>query len=170
MSAYIGLADVQSLPDPQMSYQFNLLFPNIPGQGSGRPLAIRCKSSSIPGQEIEKVPVQLHGVELEFAGRPTYDHAQQATFLETRDFVARNTIRQWMDFCKNIRNGTGNYALQYKTVGIMQLYDDASAVTKQIQLIGCWPTTMSSVSVSGESSNAIELEVTFSYDLWTDLS
>lgn len=170
MSGYIGLSDIQALPDPQLGYQFNLLIPNVPGQGSGRGLAVRCKATSIPGQEMEAAQVTLHGIELDYAGRVTYSHSQTATFLETRDFYSRNAIRQWFDFCRNIRNKTGNYALAYKAPVLIQLFDDTNSINKEIQLIGCWPKTLNDAALSAEASTPVEVEVTFSYDLWTDLS
>ncbi len=170
MSTYVGLSDIQALPDPQLGYQFNFLVPNIPGQGGGRGLAVRCKSTSLPGQETEVAQVVLHGIELDYAGRQTYSHSQQMTLLETRDFYSRNTIRQWMDFCRNIRNASGNYASLYKANAILQLFDDTNTVTKQIQLIGCWPKALNDGQLSGEASTPVEIEVTLSYDLWTDLS
>ncbi len=170
MSGYIGLSDVQALPDPQLGYQFNFLVPNVPGQGSGRGLAVRCKSTSIPGQEQEVAQVILHGVELDFAGRTTFSHSQTITLLETRDFYSRNTIRQWFDFCRNIRTKTGNYAAAYKAPAILQLFDDTNTVTKEIQLIGTWPKTLNDAALSAEASTPVEVEVTLSYDLWTDLS
>ncbi len=169
MNARIGLLDVSNLPDPLMEYQFQLLVPNIPGQGSGQGLSVRCKTSSIPGSEIEDVITQLHGVEVGHAGMPKFSHKLQCSFQETRDMYVRDTIRKWQDFQKDIRNTSGNYKAQYATIAQMQLFDDTNAIIRVIQLFGFRPTTLDDSNMDGGSSSGVLQSTTFWYDLWQDV-
>lgn len=165
----IGLSDVSGLPDPLLQYQFELIIPTIPGQGNGKGLAQRCKTTSLPGSQLEDVEVTLHGVTVKYAGRTTFSHDLQATLVETRDLYVRDTIRKWLDFCRDIRNTSGNYKSQYATTAIIQLYDDTNTVIRQIKLSGFFPKTLDDAGVDGSASSPVEPSVTFSYDYWTDV-
>jgi selenophosphate synthase len=164
----IGFADVSSLPDPLLQYQFELIIPTIPGQGSGQGLAIRCKTSSLPGKQQEDVEVTLHGVTTKYSGRTTFTHDLPATFVETRDMYVRDTLNKWLDFKRDIVNTTGNYKSLYATTALMLVYDDTNKVIRTIKMLNFFIKAFDDTGMDGSASTAVEPNATFSYDLWKD--
>ena len=60
--ARTSYSDMSGLPDPLLSYNFDLVIPNIPGGGNTKALTIKCQSTSLPGKSLEDVTVTAHGV------------------------------------------------------------------------------------------------------------
>ena len=159
------ITDLRGLPDPLLQYRWTLIVPNVPGGGDGRRLQYQCKTSSIPGLSNEEVVVTSHGIDLQFAGRQMYGQSFAATFYETRDLIVYETIRNWLDFARNHRDGSGNYKVNYAVPAQMLLFDDQLKVIKTINLEGFFPGEMSEASVDGSSSAPVEFSVTFKFDV-----
>lgn len=162
--------DVRALPDPLLSYNFDLIVPIVPGGGDAKGLTIRCKSTSIPGTSVDDVTVSLHGVDLKYAGRQMWSHTLQATYQETRDMLVRFALKQWIEFARNTRQNSGEYKANYATNADLVLYDDAGNPIRTIRLEGFFPQTMDDASLDGASSTPVEISVTFAYDSAHDVS
>ena len=162
--ARTAYTDVRSLPDPLLSYNFDLIIPNIPGGGDTKRLTIKCQSSSIPGTSVEDVTVSLHGVDLKFAGRQMWSHTLTTTYVETRDMSTRFAIKRWIEFCRNTRLNSGNYKANYATLADLVLYDDVGNVIRTTRMEGFFPQTMDDAAVDGTSSTVVTIGVTFAYD------
>lgn len=163
-----SLQDVLSLQDPAVSWNFDLFLPAIPGSSDTRNLTFKCMTTDLPGATIEAVGVSLHGVELQFAGRKTYTHTLNATFLETADYDTREKFRRWQESMRSWKNNTGTLAAQYKVTGQVVVYNDIPAVMKTVNVIGMWPETMAEVPLDGSQSSLITLQIGFKFDLWDD--
>jgi hypothetical protein len=164
--ARTSLADISSLPDPLLAYNFDLLIPNVPGGGSPRALTLKCMNTNVPGSILEQVLIQLHGAETVSAGRVTFTHTLAATFLETRDMTTRDAIRLWQDFARDVRVNGGNYKAGYATDGMILLYDDTGTTVATINVRNMWPSEMTEFAVDGSNSTAANISVTFNYDSW----
>ena len=165
-----SLQDVAGLPDPLLSYNFDLMFPRIPGAtGDVRGMTIKCMTTSLPGMQLEQVTASLHGVEVSFAGRQIYSKTFQATFYEARDCGSRQAIRQWIEYARNNRRNAGNYKSQYAVGAMMYLYDDIPNVINETKIVNCFPTAMDDLSMDGGQGQLVQLQCTFSYD-WTEES
>lgn len=162
-------SDARALPDPLLSYNFDLIIANVPGGGDSRALTIKCQSTEIPGTQVEDVTVFLHGAELKYMGRQTWTHTLSAQYLETRDMSTRFAIKNWIEFGRNIRQNTGRFKSQYATNADMVLYDDAGNTTRTIRLEGFFPQTLSEASVDGSTSTPVTYPVTFYYDAAFDV-
>lgn len=164
--ARTSLRDVNGLPDPQLTYNFDLFFDSIPG-GLGvnsRGLAIRCMSTSIPGMQVDQVTVALHGVETNYAGRQIYTKQFSAVLHETRDNGVRAAMRGWMEFARNNIQNAGNYKAQYARTAEIVLYDDIPNETRRIKVHGVWPMSFDDLQLDGSQSAAAQYNVTFSFD------
>ncbi len=166
--ARVGLADVNSLPDPILQYQAEWYIPTIPGSGDGKGLKIRCRSFPMPGEQKDEVEVTLHGVTLKYAGRTTYSHDAQLTFIETRDIYVMTRLKGWLAYSRDILNTAGTYKTQYSATSFMYLYDDAENVIATLKLYNSFLKSMDDVSTDGSSSTPLEVNATLSYD-WTQL-
>lgn len=163
-------ADMSGLPDPVLSYNFDLLIPNLPGGGNSKALTIKCQSTSLPGMSLEDVTVAAHGIELKYAGRPIYTHTLSATFWETRDMTTRDALMANMLLARNAKANTGDYKVNYSTLGFILLYDDTgSNVIRTTQLEGFYTQDLQEVALDGATSTALQMQATFFFDLFTDL-
>jgi hypothetical protein len=150
-----------------MSYQF-ALFLNVPSGGDPRALTLRCQNVVLPGISNDEVQVALHGVEVNYNGRPVYPRTFASTFLETRDLPVRDAIRGWIEYARNARNNTGTYKAQYESTGDLVLYDDQNNVIRTIRFYGLFPQMMDEPQMDGSQSTAIMLTTTWKYDYHAD--
>lgn len=167
--ARTSLQDVAGLPDPLLSYNFDLFFPTIPGGGNTRGMTVKCMSTALPGMQLEQQTAALHGVEINYAGRQIWQKTFQATFIETRDATTRFAIRKWVEFARNNRQNRGNYKADYGVDAVMRLYDDIPNVINETKIIGVFPTQLDDVNMDGSQGSIVQVSVTFSYD-WTEES
>jgi hypothetical protein len=165
MADFPTITDLRGLPDPLLQYRWTLIIPNVPGGGDGRRLQYQCKTSSIPGLSNEEVVVTSHGIDLQFAGRQMYGQSFPATFFETRDLLVYTTLRNWLDYQRNSRAGTGTYKANYATSAQMLLFDDALKVVNTLNLEGFFIQDLSEASVDGGSSAPVEFSATFKFDV-----
>jgi hypothetical protein len=162
--------DATSLPDPFLTYNFNLVFGRgIPGGGDIRTTSFKCQTTAIPGQQIDPVKVPYRGVEINYAGRAIWSGTFDATFLEVRDISTRTTFRRWMEIARDNNLNQGNFASIYKVDADLELYDDVPSLVKVIKVRGMFPLNMADLPLDGSSSQAGQLSITFSYDRTLDL-
>lgn len=162
-----NLTDLESVKDPLQTWNWSLLLPNIPGSNLGRDLTIKCVSSAIPGSTVEQVPVEAHGMKLNFAGRRTWSGTWTATFFETRDAGTRAAFVSWLELTRSWENNTGSYKEDYAVTGSLELYDDLPQVVKTIKIRGLFVQDLSEVSLD-QTSGVITYSVTFSFDRTDD--
>src|ERR1700758_5444874 len=95
--ARTSVYDVQAVADPAQVWNFDLFLPSIPGSSNTNQLTYRCMTTGLPGTEIEKVSVPLHGVELIYMGRRMWSHSFSSTFLEAIDWQTRQQFINWSE-------------------------------------------------------------------------
>lgn len=163
------LQEVQALVDPLQQYNWDIFIPNMPGTADSRTFTYKAQTTSIPGSMLESVPVNLHGVELRFAGRRNYSHSLNVTLIETRDVGTRESLMTWQNMARDWINNSGNYKSVYGTTIEMVLYDDIPQEIRTIRLIGAWPETVDDTSLDNSQSGVVTTSVTFSYDYCVDV-
>ncbi len=166
--ARTSLFDVLSVADPAQSWNFDLFLPAIPGSSDTRDLTYKCMTMDLPGSGLDKVPVALHGVELEYAGRQIYTHSSSCTFLEASDWSTRNKFVAWRESARSWVNNSGSFASFYKVNAQMVVYNDLPAVARTINVYGLWPETIGEVALDGSQSGLVQLTITFAYDYTID--
>lgn len=162
-----GVNDVLSLQDPATSWNFDLFLPTIPGSSDTRDLTFKCMTTDLPGSTIEAVDASLHGINIPYAGRKTYTHTLNATFMETADYSTREKFRRWHEMRSWTAN-TGMLYAAYAVSGQIVVYNDLPAVTKTVNLRGLWPETINEVPLDGAASNLVTLQIGFRYAFWED--
>ena len=167
--ARTSLSDVDSLPDPLLSYNFDLVFPVIPGGGNTRQTTIKCMSTQLPGMQLEQQTAGLHGVEVSYAGRQVYTKTFTATYIETRDATTRKDFKRWMRVARNNRTNRGSYKSQYATTPTLYLYDDLPQIVETNLIRGCFPIDVQDVEMDGGAGTIVQVTITFSYDSVDDL-
>ena len=73
MATRSSLSDVESLASFAQLWNYDLVFDNLPTgvSGSLREMTFRCRSATLPSQEVEDMLIELHGVSINRAGRAT---------------------------------------------------------------------------------------------------
>jgi hypothetical protein len=162
-----SLQNILNLPDAFQTWNFDLFFPSIPGVADPIQLSYKCQTSNLPGFNIESVPIELHGVKKQEAGRATYQHTFQCQFLEVVDLSTRRAMRAWRESMRSWKLNTGSNSGVYKVNGQIVLYDNTPSVIGTMIVYGMYPETVDDMSLEGNASTAGMLSVTFSYD-YTD--
>ena len=162
--------NVLALADAAQGWNFDLFFPTIPGSAiPANNLTYKCKTSTLPASSVEPVKIELHGVAKQEAGRATYEHSFQATFMETVDYTTLTAFRGWRDYMRSWKNNTGTDSKAYKVNLELDLYDNGGNIVNTIILVGAWPTQIADVAYSGaEAGAALEIQMTFSFDYLSD--
>jgi hypothetical protein len=163
-----SLQDIRSLADPLQQFNWDLVIPRMPGTGDSREFTFKAMTTSIPGMLLEQVPVNLHGMELRYAGRKNYSHALPVTILETSDISTRDMFVSWSELARSWLANTGSPKSIYGTNIILKLYDDTPAERKVITLVGAWPETVDDAALDGQASGIVTYSITFSYDFPVD--
>jgi hypothetical protein len=163
-----SLQDVSAIPDPALPWNYDLFLPAIPGSPDTRQLTWRCMSTGLPGSEMDRVPVALHGIELIRRGRRNWSHTFNTTFLEAIDWNTRNAFFNWMENAQSWKLNTGSPSTVYMVNGQIALYTDQPQVAKTVQVMNMWPQAIADVALDGAQGGAhVSLEITWSYD-WTE--
>lgn len=165
--ARVSHSDVMSLPDAAQAWNWTLFIPSLPG-GSGlsvsQGLTIKCKTTAIPTSKIAAVKIDLAGVSKQEAGPAQYDHAFTTQFLETVDFETVRAFRAWRDHMRSWKNNTGTDSSSYKRKLELDLFDNAPNVGMSMALVGAFPTEIQEIQLDGASTEALFIQVTWSFD------
>lgn len=161
-----GLLETSSVLDPLQQWNFNILFPNVPGSSDTRDLSYKITSSAIPGTQVEQVSVETHGIKLNFAGRRTWSGSWNCTMFETRINSTRTRLLNWMELARSWKNNSGSYKSQYAVTAELQLFDDIPTIARSIRVYGVFPQSIDDVSLD-QSSAVISYSCTFSFD-WSE--
>ena len=127
-----------------------------------------CKASSLPASNIAAIDVPFRGRIFKVAGDRTIE-TWSVTIINDEDFKLRNAFEQWMEQIAKLDNNLGaTLPESYMTnATVFQLGRGSSpssknsdgnnnAVLKEYEFIDIFPTTISAIDLSYDSSDAIE--------------
>lgn len=157
-----------NLTNPQRSYLWEVLFPNLLGGGDAESLSVRAQSANIPGRGVGssiKVPYkQTAGVK--FPGKLTYSQSWQVTFIEGEDQKIFQAMYAWSQLLVNDVTGVGAGDENIKANVYFNLLNTKDGESRKIKLIGCYVESMADVATSYSDEGTVSYPVTFSYDSW----
>ena len=158
------ILDGLAILDVQAQWSWGIVIPSVPGQGDTRVIASKCLSTAIPGSNIEQNKLEAQGgVQLNYAGRRTWEQTWNATFVETRDASTRDVFVTWMDFIRNPVDGTGNYKADYAVPVELALFDDVGNQSRSIKLVNAFPTALGQATLD-QNNGIVQYDITWSYD------
>lgn len=120
-------------------------------------------TTDVPGTQLEELAAPLHGVQIMYAGRRTYTHSMNVTFMETHDWSTTEKFHRWVEIARSWRNNSGGLSSAYWTTAQLVLYNDVPQVVRTIQINNLFPTNVSEVQLDGSSSQLVQLSVEFRY-------
>ena len=136
------------------------------------------KAASLPASTISNIAIPFRGRQLKIAGDRTFE-PWSITVINDVDFKLRDSFERWMNLMNKHEDNAGltNPTSYQKDLVIRQLgrssmdqhtSGEAIPVLKEYQFRGAFPTTVSSIDLSYENTDAIEeLTVELEYQ-WFD--
>jgi len=127
-----------------------------------------CKAAALPASNIAAIDVPFRGRIFKVAGDRTID-TWTITVINDEDFRIRNAMEQWMDGIAKLSNNLGatNPAAYMRNATVFQLGRGATprsvnsdgernAVLAEYEFIDIFPTNISQIDLSYDSSDTIE--------------
>ena len=174
-------------------FEANIVFPeslttaaNFWKAGPQEAFQFFCKATSMPASSIGVVDIPFRGRILKVAGDRTFE-PWTVTVINEEDFAIRDSFEKWANAINNLVTGAGEQnPNNYMGSGeIRQLSRKASGkgfagaegetektqeVTKVYKVKDIWPSEISSIDLSYDSSDAIEeFTVTFQVEYITSI-
>lgn len=155
-----------AIPDPALSDNFQLNFPNIPTGENAIPLLMQCQQVSKPGVTVNNVEVQLFGHTAEHASNKVYSHDLAVTYVENRFLQIHKILERWANLIRGTQSQHGVYKLQYARDAYLTVFDQMGKVISEYVVVNCWPSVVPETDFHGNSSDIITLACTFKYDYY----
>lgn len=162
------LQEVLSTQDPLQTWNWDIIFSALPGSPDARALTYKAVSTQIPNSALEQVPLEAHGVKLNFAGKRIWSQQWECTFFESRDASTRDRFVRWHEMARSWQNNSGSYKSEYAITASLQLYDDRPLVVRNLEMIGLFPLEVTTTTLD-QTSSVIQYSVNFSYDWVNEL-
>lgn len=123
------------------------------------------KTVSIPQTSVEQLVINHKATKSHYAGRDASGHTVQVTFWDDQSLTIYKYFQDWMNIILDQETGSGASRDLYAADMVIKLKDDADqAVTGAVTLTKSFPTDIGDVSLSYETSEAVEVSVTLSFD------
>ena len=124
------------------------------------------KAASLPASTISNIAIPFRGRQLKIAGDRTFE-PWSITVINDTDFLIRTAFERWMNLMNKHEDNAGltNPTSYQKDLVVRQLgrssmdqhtSGEAIPVLKEYQFRGAFPTTVSSIDLSYENTDAIE--------------
>ena len=127
-----------------------------------------CKSAALPASTIEPLAVPFRGRSLQIAGdRPAFE-PWTVTIINDTDFKIRNAMERWMNGINGHSSNTGLVnPTDYQADMFVDQLDRDESVLKRYTFRGAFPTSVSSIDLSYDTTGAIEeFTVEFQVQYW----
>jgi hypothetical protein len=130
--------------------------------------AYMCKAAALPASNIAAIDVPFRGRVFKVAGDRTFD-TWTVTIINDEDFQLRNAFEEWMQIISKLDNNLGatNPASYMSNATVYQLGRGSSkestsntgsdnSILKTYKFIDIFPTNISAIDLSYDSSDTIE--------------
>ena len=141
-----------------------------------------CKAAQLPASNVASIDVPFRGRTFKVAGDRTFD-TWTITVINDNDFNIRRSMEEWMQFVAQYEDGSGATSpdsyMKNATVhqlgrqkskiggGTDNAYGDGLQIVKSYQFKDIFPTNVSAIDLSFDSSDTIEeFTVEFQVNFW----
>jgi len=163
-----SLQNVIGLNDVLQTWNWDIIFPNLPRVVDSRSFTTRALAAEIPDSQLEDVAVETKLLTLHWAGRRKYSGQVNITFLETRDASTRDMLIGWQEYARSYRKNKGTYKSEYAVNADLILYDDKPKAVRSVRIYNMWPSNVPNVSLDANAA-AIQYAVGFTYDWYEEV-
>ncbi len=161
---------------------FEVTFGNIPSAAGTLTLEnfiMLCKASNLPGSTVASIDVPFRGRIFKVSGDRTFD-PWSITVINDNDFAIRKVMEDWMQHIAQYKDasGTTDPSTYMANATVQQLSRNSSIVgatsgggatviAREYTFQDIFPTSVSAIDLSADSSNAIEeFTVEFQVNYW----
>jgi len=161
---------------------FEVTFGNIPSAAGTLTLEnfiMLCKASNLPGSTVASIDVPFRGRIFKVSGDRTFD-PWSITVINDNDFAIRKVMEDWMQHIAQYKDasGTTEPSTYMANATVQQLSRTSSTVSatsgggatviaREYTFQDIFPTSVSAIDLSADSSNAIEeFTVEFQVNYW----
>jgi hypothetical protein len=149
---------------------FEVELANLPGNipWNADNFRFMCKAAALPAQNIASIDVPFRGRIFKVAGDRTID-TWTVTIINDEGFVLRNAFEQWSELIAKLDTNLGAtdpsaYMVNAKvyqlgrgsTLSSQDSSGNANSVLKEYEFIDIFPTSISAIDLSYDSSDTIE--------------
>lgn len=148
-------------------FEVSITFPTALTDDSADLAQFMVKAAALPASNLGPIEVPFRGRTLKIAGDRTFD-TWTVTVLNDTNFVLRHAFEDWINSINNVETATGliTPADYMKEAEVAQLDRDGS-VLRTYKLHSIFPTNVSQIDLSAESSDSIEeFTVEFQVQWW----
>ena len=141
-------------------------FPTFAG-GNTELTSFLCKAAQLPGSVIGMITVPFRGRQLKLAGDRTFED-WSITVINDVDMTIRNAFERWMNGINQHFTNTGlSNPVDYQVDMSVEQLDKEGDTTKKYDLRGVFPTNISPIELSSDSTDTIEeFQITLAYQYW----
>lgn len=149
--------------------RFTVMIPPPPALDSTniQTVLLMCKGVSVPGVNMVTAPVRTTGEMTEAAYDRTFG-AASLNFYVDADLKVRYFFDQWINLIQSPSTRIFTYPKEYKSeqieISVLRLDDNPSYM---ITLFDAFPKSIGDLSLAGDDTNAMTLNVTFDYRYYT---
>ena len=136
----------------------------------------------IPASTVGTYDIFYHGKAIKVASDRTYESTWDTTIINDEDFAIRKKIEDWMKLLSNHelntrdkRVTTGNGVNKegknaaYKQDLIVRQHSKSGSILESYKFLGAFPTLLSTIALSWESSTIETYTCGWTYDCWKRL-
>lgn len=148
-------------------FKATINFPAYAG-GDVELTSFMCKAAALPASVIETISIPFRGRALQIAGdRPAFE-PWTVTILNDTDFSVRNAMERWMNAINGHSTNTGlTNPTDYQADMLIDQLDRDGTSLKQYVFRGTFPTALSAIDLSYDTTGAIEeFTVEFQVQYW----
>lgn len=153
-------------------FQINIAFPTgLPGvTNQTTDMTFMAYAASIPGQDLGTIEVPYFGRNIKLAGDRTFSEWSIQVYND-EDFAIRDAFEAWSNGINshvgNIRGSNAVEIAGYASNATIIQYGKDGTDIKEYEMIGCWPSNVSSIGLNWKDMNTIEeFSVVFQYQWW----
>lgn len=130
-----------------------------------------CKSAQLPSATMGIIEVPFRGRQLKIPGDRTFEE-WTITVINDNDFAIRNAFERWSDKLNSMRGNIGvNNPSEIMANATVEQLDQTGEIAKAYDMIGIFPSEVSAIELSYESTDEIEeFTVTLQYQFWESLT
>lgn len=160
---------------------FEVSIGNIPSPAGTLPekFVVLCKAANLPASNIASIDVPFRGRIFKVSGDRTFD-PWSITVINDNDFAIRKVMEDWMQHIAQYKDasGTTDPSTYMANATVQQLSRNSSTVSatsgggatviaREYTFQDIFPTSVSAIDLSADSSNAIEeFTVEFQVNYW----
>ena len=144
-------------------FSVSLTFPTSVGSqlitnagAAGSKVEFLAKSAALPASNITPIEVPFRGRVLKVAGERTFD-TWSITVINDVDFQIRTAFEEWMNGISDLNQATGETRpAEYDCDLRVSQLNRAGEAIRAYDFIGCFPTNISQIDLSMDTTDTIE--------------